>query len=30
MLGRARAEFGLGRFAETRATLDELRRRWPD
>src|SRR5215831_17287652 len=30
MLGRARAEFGLGRFAEARATLDELRRRWPD
>jgi hypothetical protein len=29
MLGRARAEFGLGRFAEARATLDELRRRWP-
>jgi len=30
MLGRARAEFGLGRFAESRATLDELRRRWPN
>ncbi len=30
MVGRARAEFGLGRFAEARATLDELRRRWPD
>lgn len=30
MLGRARAEFGLGRFAEARATLDELRGRWPD
>jgi hypothetical protein len=30
MLGRARAEFGLGRFADACATLDELRRRWPD
>jgi hypothetical protein len=30
MLGRARAEFGLGQQAETVATLDELRRRWPD
>jgi hypothetical protein len=30
MVGRARAEFGLGRFADTRTTLDELRRRWPD
>jgi hypothetical protein len=30
MVGRARAEFGLGRFADARATLDELRRRWPD
>jgi hypothetical protein len=30
MVGRARAEFGLGRFADVRATLDELRRRWPD
>jgi len=30
MLGRARAEFGLGRFADARATLDELRRHWPD
>ena len=30
MLGRARAEFGLGRFADVRATLDELRHRWPD
>jgi hypothetical protein len=29
MLGRARAEFGLGRFADARATLDDLRRRWP-
>jgi hypothetical protein len=29
-LGRARAEFGLGRSADTVATLDELRRRWPD
>jgi len=30
MLGRARAEFGLGRFAEAQTTLDELRSRWPD
>jgi hypothetical protein len=30
MAGRARAEFGLRRFADARATLDELRRRWPD
>ncbi|MBO0753812.1 MAG: tetratricopeptide repeat protein [Bradyrhizobiaceae bacterium] len=30
MVGRARAEFGLGRFADARATLDEIRRRWPD
>jgi hypothetical protein len=30
MLGRARAEFGLGQAADTVATLDELRRRWPD
>jgi hypothetical protein len=30
MLGRARAEFALGRSADTVATLDELRRRWPD
>jgi hypothetical protein len=30
MAGRARAEFGLGRFADARATLDEVRRRWPD
>jgi hypothetical protein len=30
MVGRARAEFGLGRFADARATLDELRQRWPD
>ena len=30
MLGRARAEFGLGRFAKARATLDDLRGRWPD
>jgi hypothetical protein len=29
-LGRARAEFGLGRPADTVATLDDLRRRWPD
>jgi hypothetical protein len=30
MLGRARAEFGLGRFRKARATLDDLRGRWPD
>jgi hypothetical protein len=30
MLGRARAEFGAGQPADTVATLDELRRRWPD
>ena len=30
MLGRARAEFGLGDAAATVATLDELRVRWPD
>lgn len=30
MLGRARGEFGLDRFAEARATLDDLRGRWPD
>ena len=30
MLGRARAEFGLGHPADAVATLDELRRRWPD
>src|SRR5262245_14934701 len=29
-LGRARAEFGIGRPADTVATLDELRGRWPD
>jgi hypothetical protein len=29
-LGRARAEFGAGRPADTVATLDELRHRWPD
>jgi hypothetical protein len=30
MLGRARAEFGVGQPADTVATLDELRHRWPD
>jgi hypothetical protein len=30
MVGRARAEFALGRFSDARATLDDLRRRWPD
>lgn len=30
MAGRARAEFGQGRFTQARATLDDLRRRWPD
>jgi hypothetical protein len=29
-LGRAQALFGLGRFKDTEATLDDLRRRWPD
>jgi hypothetical protein len=29
LLGRARAEFGLGRFADALATLDDLRSRWP-
>ena len=29
-LGRARVEFAQGRPADTVATLDELRRRWPD
>jgi hypothetical protein len=30
MLGRPRAEFGVGQPADTIATLDELRCRWPD
>ena len=30
MLGRARAEFGLGEPALAVATLDELKARWPD
>ncbi len=30
MLGKARAEFGLGRPEETIATLEALRERWPD
>jgi hypothetical protein len=30
MVGRARVEFGQGRFADSLATLDELRGRWPD
>jgi hypothetical protein len=29
-LGKARAQFGLGHPQEAVATLDELRRRWPD
>ena len=29
MLGKARAEFGLGRFADAVATLDALKARWP-
>jgi hypothetical protein len=29
-LGRARAEFGIGRPADTVTTLDDLRSRWPD
>jgi hypothetical protein len=30
MVARARAEFGLGHFTDVLATLDEVRRRWPD
>jgi hypothetical protein len=30
VLGKARAVFGDGRFAETMAVLDRLRERWPD
>jgi hypothetical protein len=30
MLGLARAEFGLGRFGDVRATLDALRVQWPN
>ena len=30
MLGKARAEFGLGRYDEVLATLDALKARWPD
>jgi hypothetical protein len=30
VLGRARAEFGVGQPADAVATLNELRRRWPD
>ena len=30
MLGKARAEFGLGRRGAAVATLDELKARWPD
>ncbi len=29
-LGKARAEFGLGRTADAVATLDDLKRHWPD
>jgi hypothetical protein len=29
-LGRARAQFGLGRFEDTVVSLDNLRARWPD
>jgi hypothetical protein len=29
-LGRARAQFGQGRFSDAKATLDDLRARWPD
>jgi len=29
-LGRARAQFGQGRFRDATATLDDLRQRWPD
>lgn len=28
-LGRAQAQFGLGRFKDAKATLDDLRQRWP-
>lgn len=28
--GRARAQFGQGRFKDAKATLDDLRQRWPD
>jgi hypothetical protein len=30
MVGRARTEFGLRRFADVLATLDDVRQRWPD
>ena len=30
MLRRAQAQFGLGRFKDAKATLDDLRQRWPD
>ena len=29
-LGKAQAQFGLNRFADVLATLDELKRQWPD
>jgi hypothetical protein len=29
-LGKAQAQFGLNRFADTLATLDDLKKRWPD
>lgn len=29
-LGKAQAQFGLDRFADTLATLDDLRQQWPD
>ena len=29
-LGKAQAQFGLNRFADTLATLDDLKRQWPD
>ena len=29
-LGRARAQFGQGRFRDAKTTLDDLRQRWPD
>lgn len=30
VLGRARAQFGQGRFRDAKTTLDDLRQRWPD
>ena len=30
VLGKAQAQFGLSRFTDTLATLDDLKQRWPD